>query len=69
MKKISVGVDLHKMQFTVFFRPVDGEVKYGRFCTRAYGYRRFFEVLHKCGRKGVFVVSAAISQVFSTLPG
>jgi hypothetical protein len=45
MKKMSVGVDLHKKQFTVYFRPVEGQGKYGRFCTRTDGYRLFFEVL------------------------
>ena len=65
MKKMSVGVDLHKKQFTVFFRPVEGEGKYSRFCTRADGYRRFFEVLRKCGQNG-YEVKVAVESTGNT---
>jgi len=47
MRKVSVVVDLHKKQFTVFFRLVDGEGKYARFSIYPEGYQRFIEVLQK----------------------
>jgi transposase len=65
MRKVSVGVDLHKKQFTVFFRPVEGEGKYARFCTYPIDYRRFIEVLQKY-RQQDYEVKVAVESTGNT---
>jgi transposase len=65
MKKVSVGVDLHKRQFTVFFRPFGEEGNHARFCIYPDGYRRFIEVLRKYGQHG-YQVKVAVESTGNT---